>query len=86
MGDLRIFPSGQPAAERRVYAAVVVYFLAVAVALLWPVYSWFGAATPLVLGMPLSLFYLAAAVVVSFVVMLALYLWEARRGLHDEDR
>ena len=58
--------------------AVALFFLAAFAALIWPVYGIFGGARPLVLGLPLSLFYVAAWLIASFLVLLALYLYEER--------
>lgn len=85
MRRLRFFASRLTRSERRVYAAVVAFYAMAAVAMTWPVYAVFGRARPLVLGMPLSLFYLACFVVASFLVLLALYRWEARRGKDEEE-
>jgi hypothetical protein len=46
------------------------------IAVLWPVYSWFSGIDPMVLGMPMSLFYLVVVVASVFSVMLGLFLWE----------
>ena len=83
MRALRLFSSRLSAGERRLYGAVTIYFCAVAAAMLWPVYPLFSRARPLVLGLPLSLFYLTVLLLGSFGVMLALYGWEARRGRLD---
>ena len=69
--------------QRRVYGAATFYFLAVAAAMMWPIYGLFSRVRPMLLGMPFSLFYLATLLVVSFVVALALYLWEERQGVFD---
>jgi hypothetical protein len=42
-------------------------------------------AQPLVLGIPLSLFYVVCWVAASFVVLLALFHWEGRQEGADED-
>lgn len=81
---IRIFSSRLGRSERRVYGLLVIYFVIVFVAMLWPIYPLFASALPLVAGLPLSLFYLAALLVISFGVLLALYRWEARRGLLDD--
>jgi hypothetical protein len=54
------------------------FFLLAFLALIWPVYPIFGDARPLILGLPLSLFYVAFWLVASFLVLLALYLFEER--------
>ena len=83
MRPIRVFSSRLTRGERRVYGAVVLYFCAVFAAMLWPIYSFFGSARPIVLGLPFSLFYLALLLIVSFGVLGALYLWESRRGRLD---
>ena len=75
----RFFASDLTPRERRVYVAATVYFLAATAAMIWPVYPLFSRVRPLILGMPLALAYLAAVLVVSFLVLLGLYLWEGRR-------
>jgi hypothetical protein len=45
---------------------------------LWPVYSWFSGIYPMILGMPMSLFYLVIVIATVFCVMLGLFLWEDR--------
>lgn len=47
-------------------------------ATMWPVYPLFSGIEPIVLGMPLSLFYLVVVIGAVFSVMLALFLWEER--------
>ncbi len=47
-------------------------------ALIWPIYSLFGGIRPMILGMPLSLFYIVTVIVVVFLVMLTLFLWESK--------
>jgi TRAP-type C4-dicarboxylate transport system permease small subunit len=81
--SLRLFPSRLDRRARRVYGAVSLFFAAAFIALLWPVYPLFGHARPLILGLPPSLFYLAALLVACFVVLLGLYRWEATRGRLD---
>lgn len=79
----RLFPSDLPPGRRRVYGAVLAFYLAATAGLVWPIYAQFSGIRPLVLGMPLSLFYVVLWVVASFLVLLGLYLWEGRRG--DDD-
>lgn len=57
---------------------VAVFCLAALLALVWPIYSWFGGIEPVVLGIPFSLFYLVLVIAAVFVVMLGLFLWEDR--------
>lgn len=70
--------------QRRVYLAAAVWFALVAFGSTWPGFLPFNRIRPLVLGMPLSLFYLGALAVLSFGVGVALLLWELRQGLIDE--
>lgn len=79
-GAPRLFPTHLEPGERRVYAAVALFYLATTVALVWPVYARFGSIRPMVLGMPFSLVYVVLWVLASFLVLLALFLWEGRRG------
>lgn len=81
-----LFSPRTEAPRRRVYAAATVYFVAVFVAMMWPVYPLFSRIRPFVLGLPLSLLYIVTLLSVSFFVLLGLYLWESRRGLLDRDR
>lgn len=78
-GGFRLFPSGLDDRRRRVYLAVLVFYLAATVGLVWPVYAAFGGIRPTVLGIPFSLLYVVLWVVASFLVLLALFLWEGRR-------
>ncbi len=83
MGSIRLFSTRLSRRERRVYGALLTYFLVVFAAMLWPIYPLFSGARPLVAGLPLSLFYLTTLLLLSFGVLLALYLWEAKRGRLD---
>lgn len=76
----RLFPSGLSRSERQVYGAVTVYFLLAFLALNWPIYPLFAGIRPIVLGLPLSLAFVVGILLLSFCVLLGLYLWEARRG------
>lgn len=76
----RILCSRLRPAERRIYRAVLGYFLVVLLAMVWPLVTLFSHARPLVLGLPFFLFYLAVWLVLSFLVLLALFLWEGRSG------
>lgn len=80
-----LFSLRTDARRRRVYAVAIVYFVAAFIAMVWPVYPLFSRIRPLVLGLPLSLFYLVTVLSVSFFVLLGLYLWEAIQGLLDAD-
>ena len=56
----------------------VAFCVAAFIAVVWPVYSWFSGIYPMVLGMPMSLFYLVIVIAIVFSVMLGLFLWEDR--------
>lgn len=84
-GGFRLFPSGLTPGQRRVYGAVLAFYLAVTAGLVWPAYAAFADIRPLVLGMPLSLVYVVLWVVASFLVLLALFLWEGRREADAPD-
>lgn len=79
----RIFPSDLDAGERRVYGGLTLFFCLVFLALSWPVYALFSDIRPLILGMPLSLAYIVGVLILSFLVLVALYRWEDRRGTLD---
>ncbi len=76
----RVFSSALSAGERLVYGAVTLVFVGAFLATMWPVYVLFNRIRPLIFGVPFSLFYLVALVLVCFLAMLALYRWEDRRG------
>ena len=80
MKRLKLFGSHLSRQERRVYGAVIWFYVLAGLGMNWPIYPFFSRARPLVLGMPFSLFYLACWVVASFLVLLALYRWEAGRN------
>ena len=56
------------------------FFVAVFLALVWPVYALFSGIRPRILGLPLSLAWVVGWVVAGFLALLAVHLWEARRG------
>ncbi len=53
-------------------------------ALVWPIYPLFGGAEPRPLGIPLSFFYVIVFVLLSFVALLLLFVWEGDRREPDE--
>ena len=59
------------------------FYVALFVALMWPVYPRFATIEPRVLEMPFSLFYVVVALLLSFFVLFGYYLWE-RRVEQDE--
>ncbi len=76
----RLFSRRLPPAHRRIYRGVLIFFLVVFVAMIWPLVTLFSRAEPLVFGLPFFLFYLTTLLLGSFGVLLALYLWEDRTG------
>lgn len=80
MRRFRIFGSHLTPGAKRVYRAVVVFYLVASAAMLWPLYPLVAKARPLVLGLPLSLVSLICLVLASFLVQLLLFRWESRRG------
>lgn len=82
----RIVPSHLTPGERRVYVGVAVFFVALFFALIWPVYPLFSGLRPLVLGVPLSLAYVVALLLLGFGVLLGLFVWEGRRLDRDGGR
>lgn len=83
MNRPRIFGSHLTPGQKRVYGAVVAFYVVAFFATIWPLYSFLGGARPLILGLPLSLFWLVCVVLASFVVQLLLLRWEKRRGALD---
>ena len=63
---------------RRIYRAVLAFFVVIFLAMIWPVVTYFSRAEPLILGLPFFLFYLTLLLAGSFFVLLALFLWEDR--------
>ncbi|MFQ5743526.1 MAG: hypothetical protein ACE5HV_08045 [Acidobacteriota bacterium] len=76
-----LFLSSLTASERRIYKAVTFIFIGIFLAFMWPIYLYFDRIRPFVIGLPLSLFYLIVLLLVSFLTLLGLYLWESR---HDK--
>lgn len=76
----RFVPSELTPRERRIYLGAAAVLAVVFGALVWPVYPLFAGIRPMVLGVPLSLAWVVAWLLVSFTTLLALFLWEGRRG------
>ena len=70
------------AAHRGLYTAIVVFYTALFFAVMWPIYPRFATIEPRVLSVPFSLAFVVAALLLSFFVLLGLYLWEESRGLN----
>lgn len=82
----RFVPPELTPRERRVYLGATGVLVVVFCALIWPVYPLFAGIRPLVLGVPLSLAWVVAWLLVSFVTLLALFLWEGDRGGSRSER
>jgi TRAP-type C4-dicarboxylate transport system permease small subunit len=67
----------------RVYKITVLYFIAAFAAMMWPIYPLFSRIRPMLLGIPFSLFYLVVIINLTFLVLLAVYLWEYRGNGQD---
>ena len=80
---LKLFPARLSRGERAVYGGVTVYFLFAFLALMWPIYPRFSRIAPTILGIPFSLAYIVVIILISFLVLLSLYLWESRTGRLD---
>ncbi len=76
----RIFPTRLERGDRRVYRVVTLFYVALFLALLWPVYPRFAGIEPRVLGLPFSMAYVIGGVLLSFAVLLTLFTWERRRA------
>ena len=80
---MRLYSTKLPPSERRVYQAVTAFFVALFLAMIWPVYPFFSRIEPRLLGIPFALVYLIILLVLGFCVLLSLYLWEDRKGALD---
>lgn len=78
-------PSRRPKPGRAVYAAIVTFYCLLFVALIWPVYPRFATIEPRVLSVPFGLAYVVLGLLLSFFVLLGLFLWEESHGLNDPD-
>ena len=76
----RFVPSDLTPRQRRVYLGATAVLVVVFLALIWPVYPLFAGIRPFVLGVPLSLAWVVAWLLVSFVTLLCVFVWEGRRG------
>jgi len=78
-------PNPRRADRHGVYVAVAIFYALLFLAVIWPVYPLFARIEPRILGMPLSMAYVVAALLLSFAILLGLYLWEgAGRGVEPD--
>ena len=85
MLGFRFFSSHLTRTQRRVYGGVFVFYLFAFFAMVPPILDLFNEPRPLVLGIPLALFYIAGVVTLSFLVLLCVYVWEGRRSDGNDD-
>ena len=71
-----------PEPSRGPYRAIALFYTALFFAVMWPIYPRFATIEPRVLNVPFSLAYVVGALLLSFFVLLGLYLWEESRGLN----
>ncbi len=77
---LVFFRPSTPAAVRRRRWTLVAVLVTAAIALTWPVYSFFSVATPLILGLPLSLAWGVLWALVIFVSLAWLFWFGDEEG------
>jgi len=81
-------PTGLPhrgTPSRGVYHAVAAFYTLLFFALIWPIYPAFATIEPRVLSMPFSLAYVVGGLVLSFVVLLWLYVREHGGGSGESE-
>jgi len=69
--------------RRHLHWAVAGAFTLIFLFSIWPIYPFFSRIYPMVLGMPFSLVYLLSLSLLTFLILLGLYLWEAREDESD---
>jgi len=62
---------------------VILLFIGVFLASVWPVAPVFSRIHPVILGLPFFLVYLIILLLFSFSLLLGLYIWETRTGRVD---
>ena len=77
---IRLFSQRLDPKLRRLYRSLLIFYVVLTLLLVWPVTTLFSRVRPLVLGMPFSLFAIAALIMTSFSVLLVLFIWEGRTG------
>lgn len=76
----RFFSSDLSRSQKLIYRAVTGVFVLIGVAMIWPVYAFFSKIRPIILGLPLSLFYLVCLLALTLLFLVLLYRWEDRKG------
>ncbi len=80
----RMFPTRLDRGARRVYRAATLFYVLLFFGLLWPIYPRFAGIEPRVFGLPFSMVYVIGGVLLSFMVLWALFTWE-NRGAGSSD-
>ena len=68
-----------------VYKAVVLFYVFLFLALMWPIYPRFASIEPRVMGLPFSLIYVIGGLILSFLALWGLYLWEEAAAASDHN-
>ena len=77
-------PTVRSSPRRAVSIAVALFYVLLFAALMWPVYPRFATIEPRVLEMPFALFYVVVALLLSFSVLFAFYVWDRISSPDDE--
>jgi TRAP-type C4-dicarboxylate transport system permease small subunit len=76
-------PASENVSVRRSRIIFTVFFLILTIFLIWPGYSLFSSAEPLILGLPLSFAWVTFCTIVGFIALLFLYVTDIRREEAD---
>jgi len=66
--------------KRKVYIGFTVFFLLCFMAMIFPIFSIANRVEPILFGMPFGMFWLVLVTILQFCGLLALYIWEYRKG------
>jgi len=77
-------PPRTPPRDRIVYRAFAAFYALLFAAMIWPIYPRFATIEPRIVQIPHSLAYVVLGLVLSFVALLGLYLWERSSERHDD--
>jgi len=84
--SLRFFPETTPVTTRRRRWFFLAAWCTISALLIWPIYPLFKSATPLILGLPLSLAWILLAMVLMFLALLVLFLGDEREQKAAEEQ
>lgn len=70
-----IFAAGNSTRKKRSFILIALLAI-IQICLIWPVYPLFGSAEPLILGIPLSFFWVILMVLTSFFALLTFFIKE----------